>query len=444
MPQSKLARRRHTSVMKRLAPAFALMSLCTCLGLSSPPAWAQGSDPVVLTFATVGDSRQDPAHRDPSQAPLSQQDFQWLQNSKAWSRLMRDIQARKANLLFFNGDMIMGYGQANAAGVGTDSVDAVLRSDLVRYHTQAAFWRGMVAPLIESGTYVVPVPGNHEVQCRSGTTTTPAGLAMHIDQPQTWATVQCTDLDGHTVKGKVAVRDNEEAWRMAFGDLVIDVPRMNATLPRGLSVQHISTTAPGADDGLRTDQRQLSYSFDVGSSHFAIVNTDPVGADSSAPVQWLTRDFADARQRGARQFFVFGHKPAYSYLYANDAPAVGLDSRIEPQGHAANRDAFWALIEAHGATYFCGHEHTFHMARPEVRLPNGHTRTSRSWQVLVGSGGSPFEMAQVGAGQPATDRYHAFARVAVHRSGRVRIEAFGFDERFGPTRRLRTITLPAR
>lgn len=428
--------------MTHVRPAIALMSLCAGLALASPT-HARDTDPVVLTFATVGDSRQDPAHTDPSQAPMSRQDYQWLQNSKAWSRLMREIQARQAHLLFFNGDMVMGYGQATAAGVATDSADAVLLSDLVRYHTQAAFWRGMVAPLIESGTYVVPVPGNHEVQCRSGTTTTPAGLAVHITQPQVWATVQCTDLDGQIVKGKFAVPANEDAWRTAFGDLILDVPRMNATLPRGMVVSHLSAAAPGADDGLRTDQRQLSHSFDVADKHFVVINTDPAGADSSAPVQWLSQDLTAAKARGARQFFVFGHKPAYSYLYTADAPKVGLDTRTDPQGRTGNRDAFWGLIERYRATYFCGHEHTFHMARPMVREPDGRTRQSRSWQVLVGSGGSPFEMSTLGPGQPASDRHYAFARVAVHRSGKVRIEAFGFDERFGRTRRLGAVTLPA-
>ncbi len=420
-----------------------LVGAALCLATATVQA-RTASDPVVLRFATVGDSRQDPAHIDPSQAPLSQQDYQWLQNSKAWSRLMREISARKAHLLFFNGDMIMGYGQASAAGVATDSAASVLQSDLVRYHTQAAFWRGMVAPLIEAGTYVVPVPGNHEVQCKSGATTTPAGLAVHIHQPQTWATVQCADLDGQPVKGKLAMPANEDAWRTAFGDLIIDVPRMNTALPAGLTVQAISPSAPGAEDGLRTDQRQLSYSFDVGNNHFTIVNTDPAGADSSAPVQWLAQDLSTAKQRGARRFFVFGHKPAYSYLYAPDAPAAGLDTRVNATGHAANRDAFWGLIEAYGATYFCGHEHTFHMGRPQARGADGRTRTSPSWQVLVGSGGSPFEMSKLGPGQPASDRHYAFASVAIHRSGKVRIEAFGFDERHGPTRQLGRIDLPAR
>jgi hypothetical protein len=159
--------------MTTFARSFALLPLCAALGLSAlstSVAQAQTADPVVLSFATVGDSRQDPAKVDSTQKPLSQQDYQWLQNSKAWSRLMREISARKPHMLFFNGDMIMGYGNADVSTVSTTSVAGVVNSDLVRYYTQSAFWRGMVAPLIEAGTYVVPVAGNHEVQCRSGTT----------------------------------------------------------------------------------------------------------------------------------------------------------------------------------------------------------------------------------------------------------------------------------
>jgi hypothetical protein len=432
-----------SKVFRRFAPlvtpwlVWSVMSLGQHAHARPRPA----ADPVVLSFATVGDSRQDPAHADPSQMPLSQQDHQWLQNSRAWSRLMREIQSKGAQLLFFNGDMIMGYGDASAAGVATDTAESVLNSDLVRYHLQASFWRGMVAPLIEAGTYVLPVPGNHEVQCRSGTTTTPPGLARHLPQGQAWATVRCSDLDGHPMQGKLAMPSNEDAWRRAFGDLIIDQPRMNAALPAGLKVTTVSGTAPGAADGLRTPQQQLSYSFDVGANHFTIVNTDPAGADSSAPVVWLQADLEAARQRGTRRFFVFGHKPAYSYLYAPQAPAVGLDSRPATADGSSNRDAFWRLIERFGATYFCGHEHTFHMGQPRVRDAQGQERLSPSWQVLVGSGGSPFESSSLAPGQPATDRYYAFAHVRIHRSGKVRIDAHGFSDSFGPTRLLRSVTL---
>src|SRR5262245_29969157 len=64
-------------------------------------------DPQILRFSTVGDSRQDPVTFDTTTAPLSGQDAIWLQNTKAFTRILDTIHDQKASLLFFNGDMIM-------------------------------------------------------------------------------------------------------------------------------------------------------------------------------------------------------------------------------------------------------------------------------------------------------------------------------------------------
>src|ERR1700712_882952 len=151
--------------MKFKICAMNAVAICTIF-LLDQTAHAQVSDPVVLTFSTVGDSRQDPVNPDVSQLPVSAQDQRWLQNSKAWSRIMRTIQTQKPQMLFFNGDMIMGYGRATVPmgwSTTTPSVTQVANTDIVRFYTQYAYWRGMVANLMETGTYVVPVAGNHEV-----------------------------------------------------------------------------------------------------------------------------------------------------------------------------------------------------------------------------------------------------------------------------------------
>lgn len=378
-------------------------------------------DPVVLTFSTVGDSRQDPVSPDVSQLPVSGQDAHWLQNSKAWSRIMREVSARRSNLLFFNGDMIMGFGNASAPTSVSD-VPSVVDSSLVKFYTQYAFWRGMVAPLIESGTYVVPVPGNHEVQCKSS------------------ATVICKDANGIVLSGKHALAVNEAAWRANMGDLILDPQRLDATLPQGVSASNIDTGDHSQADGLSTDQSQLSYSFDIGSSHFTIVNTDPVGHDGHAPVGWLSEDLAAAQARGAQHFFVFGHKPAYTYYYAGYAGAPTATTPATKwtgfDADPANQKAFWDLIEQYGATYFCGHEHIFNAQQPR-RAAGGS-----AWQILVGSGGSPFEADNPAqAGLLPSDRMYAYATVQVRRSGKVEIDAFGFDAAYGPTKRLARITL---
>ena len=372
-------------------------------------AHAVDADPVVLSFSTVGDSRQDPVSPDGTTplATMSGQDKLWLQNSKAFARILRTIQAQKPQMLFFNGDMIHGYGWAdfnhtsNAAGsaftrnAAPTNVAEVVGSDLLKLYQQYAFWRGFVAPAIETGTYVVPVPGNHEVQCKA-----------------------C---------GKLAKVENENAWRANMGDLILDTARFTAVT--GLTASHVNVGDNASYDSLTTPQNQLSYSFDVGDSHFAVVNTDPVGADSTAPTAWLSSDLSGAQSRGAKHFFVFGHKAAYTYSYsatATPTPAGALD--VNP----TQRNGFWNVISTYGATYFCGHEHIFNMSQP----------TGGAWQVLVGSGGSPFESKQgVASLNPATDRDYAWATVSVHKSGKVDIVAYGFSDAYGPTTVLKTVTL---
>jgi len=381
---------------KKLPSLLALATLA--MGLTGTPLQAQtaapGTDAVLLKFSTVGDSRQDPKEIDPTMLPLSTQDKIWLQNTKAWSRIMREVEAQKSKLLFFNGDMIMGYGLAGPTP-GT-SVAEVVGSDLMAFYRQYGFWRGMVAPLMESGTYVVPVPGNHEVQSKP--------------------------------MGKKAQPENENAWRANMGDLIIDADRFQKIV--GTAASHVNVQNNGALDGLSSDQSQLSYSFDVKDSHFAIINTDPVGKDNTAPVAWLSKDLDDAKARGAKHFFVFGHKPAFSYNFGTEAKPnpgiVGLDKFTEA------RDAFWNVIERFNATYFCGHEHEFDMAQPR----------GAAWQVLVGSGGSPWDALPGDVTKhPETDRLYAWATVSILQSGKVEIDAYGFDDKYGKTQQVKHVVL---
>jgi hypothetical protein len=423
-----------------LAASFSLVA-----AIYTAPSYAVVADPVVLTFSTVGDSRQDPQNIDPSvkqasqvgvgscQLPsgatgltanpgLSGQDCKWLQNSKAWSRIMRTIQSQKANLLFFNGDMIMGYGKAgvpvtrNATGVAEAPIAAptiadVLNSDLMQSYKQYAFWRGMVANLMETGTYVVPVPGNHEVQCK-----------------------RCA---------KVAQVENENAWRDNMGDLILDSARFNSLL--GTAPQNFSAAnapAVGGLDGVTTDQSQLSYSFDVGASHFVVINTDAVGKDGYAPTAWLEADLIAAETRTtnpAKRIFVFGHKPAMFYNIGSVVPSQ-TSSLNDRDGAAAL--AFWTVINNHKATYFSGHEHTYNVSQPF---------NSTSYQVLVGAGGSPFEaltptptpLVPNPAPLAPNDRMYSWATVKIFQSGKVQMDTYGFDETMAnPVVKLDTILLP--
>jgi hypothetical protein len=367
----------------------------------------------VLTFSTVGDSRQDPNKYDQASvgANLTGQDAIWLQNTKAITRILRTIQSQKSTMLFFNGDMINGYGWASygytsnstqgaiAGPVAPATTADIVGSDLMKHYRQYAFWRGMVSPLPETGTYVFPVPGNHETECKA-----------------------CgKNSDGQT-QSKV---ENEQAYAANMGDLILDTARFTTVLGTAPANVNYGPAAGVGPDALQTDQSKMSYSFDYLGYHFAVINTDPVGQETSAPTAWLAQDFAAAQARGAKRFFVFGHKPAFTYAYAPGVAGSGLDATATT---TAKRDAFWNVIEQYKATYFTGHMHTYNISQPK----------GGSYQVIVGAGGSPFDpsAAQATAGvlaNPNTDRDYAWATVRVHASGGVDILGYGFSAAFGPT-----------
>ena len=426
---------------------------------------AQSSDPVVFSFATVGDSRQDPKSPDPTTlfalnpatgagAPsltgtLLPQDKEWLQNSQAWSTILSGIQSQNPNLLFFNGDMIYGYGRpilptawANGQPNSWTSAQSVSPDTIFEY-VQYAYWRGTVASLFQSGTYVIPVPGNHETQCSYSATP----YSSSSPNPN------CNTAAQGNLTGKTAYADNENAFRANMGDLIQDlVTNTRFSNVSGVTAQNVSgltaASAPTAstnNGAITGSQVDLSYSFDVSTSagllHFAIINTDPSGADGTAPADWLATDFAAANGRGAIKYFVFGHKPAFTYNYSAASGGTVAAGGLDATAPISLRNAFWKVIAQYGATYFSGHEHIPNVSQNAD--PTG-TYSNKPYQVIVGSGGSPFDDKLVGTcpscSEPVltnwTDRYYAWALVQVHQSGNVSLQMSGFSDSFGPVQDL--------
>jgi hypothetical protein len=484
-------------------------------------------DPVVFSFATVGDSRTETVAPDPTtlleagepgkfssgatlgtpSAPgqpdlngtLLPQDATFLTNTKALARILRGIQREKPNLLFFNGDMIYGYGRpavppqlAAITSVQGNTPDSLAWTDAVFQYRQYAYWRGIVAPLFETGTYVVPVPGNHETQCNSKVAHDPKNCAS----------------------GKHAYPENEAAFKDNLGDLVEDIytnERFQTVtgFPAIAANGFASGTAPqaggnnGALEGVvtpvnPTGEAELSYSFDIKLAsnhqllHFVVINTDPAGADATAPTDWLAQDLEDAKNRAAAnhlsaKYFVFGHKPAFTYGYnivttapasvytpetangldalnglnssaaatsvsvkdangnlvtiATNVPQIIADTKPQQVTAATFNGApaypftnlFWAVISHYNATYFSGHEHLPHVE--QFKDVTGGSKNT-PYQVIVGSGGSPFDAAMSSDSPPREpvplanwqDRYYAWATVQVHRSGNVSLQVQGFTD----------------
>ena len=64
----------------------------------------------------------------------------------------------------------------------------------------------------------------------------------------------------------------------------------------------------------------------------------------------------------------------------------------------------------------------------------------KAWQIMVGTGGSPFSVEKTDSTNPQ-DRMVAWAIVKLHASGRIHLDAYGFDENYGKTLRLKSFYL---
>lgn len=269
-------------------------------------------------------------------------------NVEQLTRTFQDIAAlpQRPRFLFFAGDLVFGY-----------------TADTVQLERQLRAWRALyeASPLPAAGVELVAIPGNHETQNTQ----------------------------------KIAYAAAERTWLRVMAPYVT----------RGGN----GPTTGGADN-LTTDQRQLTYSFDVDDVHFVTVNTDPVSADWHAPTAWITADLAAARARGAKHLYVFGHKPGYAYP---TVPTDGLSKDI------AARDQFWSALTTNGVeAMFSAHNHVFWRAVPVTG--------TRTYQVIAGNGGSKLETT-IDPTVPATGKYFGFVVATVRNDGRTYVKGYGRD-----------------
>ena len=158
----------------------------------------------------------------------------------------------------------------------------------------------------------------------------------------------------------------------------------------------------GGADGLATDQSRLTYSFDVGSTHFVVLNTDPMGTTGgTVPVKWVASDVGAARAGGAKHIFAIGHKPAWP------APSNPTDGFTD----APVRDAFWSALEGAGAeAMLAAHNHLWFETQPHP---------GKTWQIVAGNGGSKLEKGLTGG-------YFGFTVVDVT-DAKVTVTSYGRD-----------------
>ncbi|MGF1508848.1 MAG: metallophosphoesterase [Myxococcota bacterium] len=161
---------------------------------------------------------------------------------------------------------------------------------------------------------------------------------------------------------------------------------------------------PPAEEG-RPTYRENVYSFDYGTVHVAMVNSnydyrshieDPAhprygtgvreGTLTRAQLEWLDQDLADARNRGLRHLIVATHEPAY--------PAAGhVHDAMYWNGEIPEvletRDRFWSLLVKHRvlAAVF-GDEHAYTRSLIDEHVDPRWTHAI--WHIVTGGAGAPY------------------------------------------------------
>ena len=254
--------------------------------------------------------------------------------------LLNDALRAGADAAFFFGDLVNGY----------TSVPADLRRQLEA-------WQRAVAP-VGAHLSIFESMGNHEQTLKS------------------WASGWQSGYQG------------EESSEGVFAERFCN-PR-NAPTPT-------EPGEPSFDENV--------YSVDYGPVHVAVVNTNhwfrshldradhPGGPGgrregelAQVQLDWLDRDLAAARERGARHLVVGTHEPAFpAGGHTGDAMYWGgkIPAMLEM------RDRFWAILVEHEVLVtFYGDEHNYQRLRVDSRLDPRWTRPV--WHVVSGGVGAPY------------------------------------------------------
>lgn len=347
-----------TQLRSITAAKLALVSIAVLLLLALPfggGASDAARDPVKLTFAFIGCNRIGFSAWNPQTNPSSANVAQLQQNFQDITNL-RPIPSH----LFFGGDLVL-----NEAADQGQTLQGQLDGWQQLYATDPSGIAGK--------TTLVPMPGNHE-------------LLQSVEVPGGFGFVEFLNpattpvwLNWFTSNGYAALAGNGP------------------------------TNAPPNPDLLADDESPLTYSFDVGDTHFVVLNTDSLtttGNISWIAINWATDDINRAeRNSRVRHIFVLGHKPMVVPLESSSVD----NSIIQPLGSRLRA----VLNHSRKArAYICAHAHQW-----EATQLGGRRAV---WQVVAGNGGSQLTPPW----QPPGGPYFGFTVFKVYRSGRVGLVSY--------------------
>jgi len=215
------------------------------------------------------------------------------------------------------------------------------------------------SPIASSGIKLIAVPGNHESLYMSG-------------------------------KGK---KKEEVPWQA----LPYWMQEMSEFMPAA------PINKVGGKDSMDNLQ---TYSFNYGDTHFIMLNTDTYNKNleiGKAPADWIVSDLQNAgKDKSVKHIFLLGHKPCY----VDDAK--GGDAVMDSQ--VTNK--IWPAMESNKAeAMLSAHSHQYYRCQPHA---------NKSYQVIAGNGGSPYESKLDSAHQ-----FYGYTIVYVMKNGQVLIKSMG-------------------
>jgi hypothetical protein len=259
-------------------------------------------------------------------------------NVEQLKRTFHDIANLKPvpKLFFFTGDLVIGYAK------DTSKLGSELRAWKKLYEN---------SELPATGIRLVAMPGNHESMRKKK-------------------------------EGK-ATQQAEECW-------------VNNMAPY---IAGSNGPKKGGPDNLQSDQSRLTYSFDYKDTHFLVLNTDPVGAESRVPNAWIAADLAKTGKN--KISFALGHKPAYA-----PPNETGMDE------YPAERDKFWSILEDYNCkAMITAHCHQYYRIEPH---------SGKTWQIIAGNGGSVLD-----DGLTPEQTYFGYTLINVYKSGSIEVKGYG-------------------
>lgn len=161
--------------------------------------------------------------------------------------------------------------------------------------------------------------------------------------------------------------------------------------------------SPEAECQNAPSYKETCYSFDWGNSHFVFINTDywiafpkrrffqkseklgfykkgnPPGRIMDKQIEWIEADLKEAKSKGSKHIFVFGHHPIFPI---SDKEALEYSKHVTDKlkkDIKERRKRLWAIFAKYKVdAAFFGHEHNY--SRAFIK---------GTWQIITGGAGAP-------------------------------------------------------